>query len=59
MNNPYIRRRQQSTGGMNATACIRCGYFWSFNSGAPQNFSVITKYCPTCVTHLPQLGDAA
>lgn len=58
MNTPYISRKQRATGGMTATPCLRCGYFWSFNSGDPQNFKLITRYCPNCIGHLPVLGAA-
>lgn len=59
MNNPYIKRREQPTGGMDATACVRCGQFWSHNSGAAHHFTVITRYCPTCIaTCIPAMGRA-
>jgi hypothetical protein len=59
MTAPYVKRRLHNTGGMTAAPCIRCGHFWTHNSGFEKNFTIITKYCPTCVTHLPVLGGAA
>lgn len=54
---PYISRKQRATGGMTTTPCIRCGHYWTFNSGNPQDFELITRYCPDCIAaHLPTLG---
>lgn len=41
---------------MNACRCVRCGQYWSFNSGSPDEFKVVTRWCPTCVALLPVYG---
>jgi hypothetical protein len=34
---------------MNTARCVRCGSYWSFNSGPIANFEVISRWCPDCV----------
>ncbi len=44
---------------MTACKCVRCGLYWTFSAGPHENFTVVTKWCPTCVGLLPQMGGAA
>ena len=41
---------------MTSRVCVRCGHWWSFNTGK-QDFTVITRFYPTCVAILLPVVD--
>lgn len=43
---------------MTACKCVRCGLYWSFTSGPAENFTAVTRFCPTCIALLPRYGGA-
>jgi hypothetical protein len=46
------RRRYRPLEAFDARQCQRCQHFWTSNAGPDRNFTVITRFCPSCIDAL-------